>query len=99
MLGKGLCVLVKVLLLAPSAYALLPEGLEDQSAIVGSLEDDCAARCPDLDLTQNRTDDISTEVGCGVRCKIDQLRFSAVNSTLGFDLERYPRRSTRSRDR
>ncbi|XP_015109279.1 proto-oncogene tyrosine-protein kinase ROS [Diachasma alloeum] len=72
MLGKGLCVILKVLLLARSALALLPEGLEDQSIIIGNLQDDCAARCPDLDLTQNRTDDASTEVGCGVRCKIDQ---------------------------
>ncbi|KYQ48889.1 Proto-oncogene tyrosine-protein kinase ROS [Trachymyrmex zeteki] len=71
MLGTGLCFLLKVLVLAGAAIALLPEDLEDR-AIPVSLQEECASKCPDLDLTQNRTDDLSSEVGCGVRCKIDQ---------------------------
>ncbi|XP_076244805.1 receptor protein-tyrosine kinase sevenless isoform X2 [Calliopsis andreniformis] len=71
MLATGLCVLLKVLALAGSVSALLPEDLEDRSA-PANLQEECASKCPDLDLNQNRTDDSSSEVGCGVRCKIDQ---------------------------
>ncbi|XP_034935442.1 proto-oncogene tyrosine-protein kinase ROS isoform X2 [Chelonus insularis] len=72
MLSKRLCALLKVLALVTSISALLPEDLEEQPPTTGSLLEDCASRCPDLDFNQNRTDDISLEVGCGVRCKIDQ---------------------------
>ncbi|XP_011637649.1 proto-oncogene tyrosine-protein kinase ROS isoform X2 [Pogonomyrmex barbatus] len=71
MLGTGLCSLLKVLVLAGAAIALLPEELEDHVPPV-SLQKECASKCPNLDLTQNRTDDLSSEVGCGARCKIDQ---------------------------
>ncbi|KAL6432278.1 hypothetical protein ACFW04_006732 [Cataglyphis niger] len=71
MLGTGLCVLVKLLVLAGVAVALLPEDLEDR-VVPTSLQEECASKCPDLDLMQNRTDDLSSEVGCGVKCKIDQ---------------------------
>ncbi|XP_076667958.1 receptor protein-tyrosine kinase sevenless isoform X2 [Andrena cerasifolii] len=71
MLATGLCAFLKVLALAASVAALLPEDLEDRSA-PANLQEECASKCPDLDLTQNRTDDSSSEVGCGVRCKIDQ---------------------------
>ncbi|XP_011346152.2 proto-oncogene tyrosine-protein kinase ROS isoform X2 [Ooceraea biroi] len=71
MLGTGLCTLLKVLVLAGAVAALLPEDLEDR-AVPASLQEECASKCPNLDLTQNRTDDLSSEVGCGVRCKIDQ---------------------------
>ncbi|XP_018353318.1 PREDICTED: proto-oncogene tyrosine-protein kinase ROS isoform X2 [Trachymyrmex septentrionalis] len=70
MLATG-CFLLKVLVLVGAVTALLPEDLEDR-AIPVSLQQECASKCPDLDLTQNRTDDLSSEVGCGVRCKIDQ---------------------------
>ncbi|XP_072751260.1 proto-oncogene tyrosine-protein kinase ROS isoform X2 [Anoplolepis gracilipes] len=71
MLGEGLCILMKVLVLAGAAFALLPEDLEDR-VVPTSLQEECASKCPDLDLMQNRTDDLSSEVGCGVKCKIDQ---------------------------
>ncbi|KAL0113614.1 hypothetical protein PUN28_012637 [Cardiocondyla obscurior] len=71
MLGTRLCLLLKVLALAGVAIAILPEDLEDRT-VPASLQEECASKCPDLDLTQNRTDDLSSEVGCGVRCKIDQ---------------------------
>ncbi|XP_029040729.2 proto-oncogene tyrosine-protein kinase ROS isoform X2 [Osmia bicornis bicornis] len=71
MLAKGLCVFLKVLALAGSVSAFLPEDLEDR-ATPANLQEECASKCPDLDLNQNRTDDLSSEVGCGVRCKIDQ---------------------------
>ncbi|XP_011687300.1 PREDICTED: proto-oncogene tyrosine-protein kinase ROS isoform X2 [Wasmannia auropunctata] len=75
MLGTGLCFLLKVLVVAGAAVALLPPRLEDlelDHVMPASLQEECASKCPDLDLTQNRTDDLSSEVGCGVRCKIDQ---------------------------
>ncbi|XP_012234446.2 proto-oncogene tyrosine-protein kinase ROS isoform X2 [Linepithema humile] len=71
MLGTGLCALLKVLTLAVAVVAFLPEDLED-GIPPASLQEECASKCPNLDLTQNRTDDLSSEVGCGVRCKIDQ---------------------------
>ncbi|XP_023290821.1 proto-oncogene tyrosine-protein kinase ROS isoform X2 [Orussus abietinus] len=71
MLGKVLYALLKVLVLAGSVISLLPEDLEERTP-PGSLQEECASRCPDLDLNQNRTDDNSSEVGCGVRCKIEQ---------------------------
>lgn len=70
MLATGLCVFL-VLALAGSVSALLPEDFEDRTA-PANLQEECASKCPDLDLNQNRTDDSSSEVGCGVRCKIDQ---------------------------
>ncbi|XP_071649102.1 proto-oncogene tyrosine-protein kinase ROS isoform X3 [Temnothorax longispinosus] len=73
MLGTGLCFLLKVLVLAGAAVAVLPEDLEDRVVLPPTtLQEKCAYKCPDLDFTQNRTDDLSSEVGCGVRCKIDQ---------------------------
>ncbi|XP_024885319.1 proto-oncogene tyrosine-protein kinase ROS isoform X3 [Temnothorax curvispinosus] len=73
MLGTGLCFLLKVLVLAGTAVAVLPEDLEDRVVLPPTtLQEKCAYKCPDLDFTQNRTDDLSSEVGCGVRCKIDQ---------------------------
>lgn len=51
MLGTGLCFLLKVLVLAGAAIALLPEDLEDRAA-PASLQEECASKCPDLDLTQ-----------------------------------------------
>ncbi|XP_076645581.1 receptor protein-tyrosine kinase sevenless isoform X2 [Halictus rubicundus] len=71
MLATGLCVFLKVLALAGSVSALLPDDYEDRVAPV-NLQEECASKCPDLDLNQNRTDDSMSEVGCGVRCKIDQ---------------------------
>ncbi|KAK1127404.1 hypothetical protein K0M31_003943 [Melipona bicolor] len=71
MLGTRLCVFLKVLALAGSVSALLPEDFEDRAA-PANLQEECASKCPDLDLNQNRTDDSSSEVGCGIRCKIDQ---------------------------
>ncbi|XP_006571430.2 proto-oncogene tyrosine-protein kinase ROS isoform X2 [Apis mellifera] len=70
MLATGLCVFL-VLALAGSVSTLLPEDFEDRTA-PANLQEECASKCPDLDLNQNRTDDSSSEVGCGVRCKIDQ---------------------------
>ncbi|KAK0088071.1 hypothetical protein PV325_013259 [Microctonus aethiopoides] len=72
MLAKQLCGQLAVLIMVISAMALLPEDLEDQSLTIHSLQEDCTSRCPELDFNQNRTDDVSSEVGCGVRCKIDQ---------------------------
>ncbi|XP_043257692.1 proto-oncogene tyrosine-protein kinase ROS isoform X3 [Colletes gigas] len=71
MLATGLCVFLKVLALAGSVAALLPEDFEDRAA-PANLQEECASKCPDLDLNQNRTDDSSSEEGCGVRCKVDQ---------------------------
>ncbi|XP_078041242.1 receptor protein-tyrosine kinase sevenless isoform X3 [Augochlora pura] len=68
MLATGLCVFLKVVALAGSVSAFLPEVFEDPV----NLQKECASKCPDLDLNQNRTDDSISEVGCGVRCKIDQ---------------------------
>lgn len=51
MLGTGLCFLLRVLVLAGAAVALLPEDLED-SAVPASLQEECASKCPNLDLTQ-----------------------------------------------
>ncbi|XP_032680151.1 proto-oncogene tyrosine-protein kinase ROS isoform X3 [Odontomachus brunneus] len=71
MLGAGfLYALLKVLVLAGVVVAFLPD--DDENVVLASLQEECASKCPDLDLTQNRTDDASSEVGCGVRCKIDQ---------------------------
>ncbi|XP_006622853.1 proto-oncogene tyrosine-protein kinase ROS isoform X3 [Apis dorsata] len=70
MLATGLCVFL-VLALAGSVSTLLPEDFEDRTA-PANLQEECASKCPDLDLNQNRTDDSSSEVGCGIRCKIDQ---------------------------
>lgn len=53
MLGTGLWVLVKVLVLAGVAIALLPEDLEDR-VVPTSLQEECASKCPDLDLMQVR---------------------------------------------
>ncbi|XP_011869660.1 PREDICTED: proto-oncogene tyrosine-protein kinase ROS isoform X2 [Vollenhovia emeryi] len=73
MLGTGLCSLLKVLALAGAVVAVLPEDLEERAVPTpANLQEECASKCPNLDLTQNRTDDLSSEVGCGVRCKIDQ---------------------------
>ncbi|XP_033362153.1 proto-oncogene tyrosine-protein kinase ROS isoform X1 [Bombus vosnesenskii] len=71
MLATGLCAFLKVLAMAGSVSALLPEDFEDPAA-PANLQEECASKCPDLDLNQNRTDDSSSEVGCGIRCKIDQ---------------------------
>ncbi|XP_025159700.1 proto-oncogene tyrosine-protein kinase ROS isoform X2 [Harpegnathos saltator] len=68
MLGTGLCALLKVLVLAGVVAAFLPD--DDENIVLDSLEEECASKCPDL--TQNRTDDASSEVECGVRCKIEQ---------------------------
>lgn len=51
MLATGLCAFLKVLALAASVSALLPEDLEDRSA-PANLQEECASKCPDLDLTQ-----------------------------------------------
>ncbi|XP_066586207.1 proto-oncogene tyrosine-protein kinase ROS [Prorops nasuta] len=72
MLGKGLCLLLTVFVcIGNGVLALLPDNFDERSGPV-SLQEECASKCPDLDLNQNRTDDFSTEVGCGIRCKIDQ---------------------------
>ncbi|OAD52465.1 Proto-oncogene tyrosine-protein kinase ROS [Eufriesea mexicana] len=134
MLATGLCVFLKVLALAGSVAALLPEDFEERTA-PANLHEECASKCPDHEMNQvicvdlacaerigkgsdkaeliagkskrwrylssfffchghfrvvyqhssrllvillyalimkNRTDDSSSEVGCGVRCKIDQ---------------------------
>ncbi|GAB1862873.1 hypothetical protein CAJAP_03952 [Camponotus japonicus] len=52
MLGTGLCVLVKVLVLAGAAVALLPEEHDLEDRVVPSLQEECASKCPDLDLMQ-----------------------------------------------
>ncbi|XP_074098359.1 receptor protein-tyrosine kinase sevenless isoform X3 [Cotesia typhae] len=71
LLIKRICSLVVLVLAVNIARALLPDDFEEQQFTGDNLQQDCASRCPDLDFNQNRTDDIS-EVGCGVRCKIDQ---------------------------
>lgn len=53
MLATGLCVLLKVLALAGSVAALLPEDFEERTA-PANLQEECASRCPDLDLNQVR---------------------------------------------
>lgn len=53
MLGTGLCGLLKVLVLAGAVIALLPEDLEDRT-VPASLQEECASKCPNLDLTQVR---------------------------------------------
>lgn len=53
MLGTKLCALLKVLALAGAAIALLPEDLEDHAA-PASLQEECASKCPDLDLMKVR---------------------------------------------
>lgn len=45
MLGTGLCFLLKVLVLAGAAVALVPKARS-------FLQEECASKCPDLDLTQ-----------------------------------------------
>lgn len=55
MLGTGLCVLVKVLVLAGAAVALLPEEHDLEDRVVPSLQEECASKCPDLDLMQVRS--------------------------------------------
>ncbi|XP_043279081.1 proto-oncogene tyrosine-protein kinase ROS isoform X3 [Venturia canescens] len=72
MLATRLCFVTTLFGLAGSVAALLPEDLEERGHRSGNLQGECSSRCPDLDLNQNRTDDASSEVGCGVRCKIDQ---------------------------
>lgn len=51
MLAKGLCVFLKVLALAGSVSAFLPEDLDDR-ATPANLQEECASKCPDLDLNQ-----------------------------------------------
>ncbi|KOC66935.1 hypothetical protein WH47_12362 [Habropoda laboriosa] len=53
MLATGLCVFLKVLALAlaGSVSALLPEDFEDRAA-PANLQEECASKCPDLDLNQ-----------------------------------------------
>ncbi|XP_012264218.2 proto-oncogene tyrosine-protein kinase ROS isoform X2 [Athalia rosae] len=72
MSGIQICVLLlRLLALFHGVSGLLPEDLDFGTSPI-SLQDECAARCPDLDLNQNRTDDANSEVGCGVRCRMDQ---------------------------
>lgn len=52
MLATGLCVFL-VLALAGSASSLLPEDFEDRTA-PANLQEECASKCPDLDLNQVR---------------------------------------------
>lgn len=52
MLGTGLCALLKVLALAGVAIAFLPD--DDENVVLASLQEECASKCPDLDLTQVR---------------------------------------------
>ena len=53
MLATRLCVFLKVLALAGSVSALLPEDFEDRAA-PANLQEECASKCPDLDLNQVR---------------------------------------------
>jgi len=53
MLSTALCDLLRVLVLAGAVIALLPEDLEDR-AVPASLQQECASKCPNLDLTQVR---------------------------------------------
>ncbi|XP_043492014.1 proto-oncogene tyrosine-protein kinase ROS isoform X2 [Polistes fuscatus] len=72
MLGRGLLwILLMVLVLAGSVATLLTESIEDWDDST-SFQKQCSAKCPDLDLNQFHTEDSSPEVGCGVRCKIEQ---------------------------
>lgn len=52
MLATGLCVFL-VLALAGSVSTLLPEDFEDRTA-PANLQEECASKCPDLDLNQVR---------------------------------------------
>lgn len=53
MLGAGfLCALLKVLALAGAVVAFLPD--DDENVVLASLQEECASKCPDLDLTQVR---------------------------------------------
>lgn len=56
MLATGLCVFLKVLALAGSVSALLPEDLEDPAPV--NLQEECASKCPDLDLNQVGSDNL-----------------------------------------
>lgn len=47
----GLCVFLKVLALAGSVSALLPEDFEDRAA-PANLQEECASKCLDLYLNQ-----------------------------------------------
>ncbi|KAL2717170.1 proto-oncogene tyrosine-protein kinase ROS isoform X4 [Vespula squamosa] len=69
MLGRGLWTLMKLLAFAGSVTTLLAD--EDWN-VPTSLQEECSSKCPNLDLNQNRTEDSSPEVGCGVRCKVEQ---------------------------
>lgn len=60
---------MKLLAFAGSVATLLAD--EDWN-IPTSLQKECSSKCPNLDLNQNRTEDSSPEVGCGVRCKVEQ---------------------------
>ncbi|XP_008552558.1 proto-oncogene tyrosine-protein kinase ROS isoform X3 [Microplitis demolitor] len=71
LLIKRICLLVVLVLAVNITKALLPDDFEEHQFTGDNLQQECASRCPDLDFNQNRTDDTS-EVGCGVRCKIDQ---------------------------
>ncbi|XP_046814673.1 proto-oncogene tyrosine-protein kinase ROS isoform X2 [Vespa crabro] len=71
MLGRGLWTLMKLLAFAGSVATLLADNAEDWN-VPASLQEECSSKCPNLDLNQNRTEDSSPEVGCGVRCKIEQ---------------------------
>lgn len=53
MLATGLCAFLKVLAMAGSVSALLPEDFEDPAA-PANLQEECASKCPDLDLNQVR---------------------------------------------
>ncbi|KAK2578967.1 hypothetical protein KPH14_011169 [Odynerus spinipes] len=72
MLGRGLWTLLKLLAFAGSVATLLADSVEDWNVPAASLQEECSSKCPDLDLNQNHTEDSSPEVGCGVRCKIEQ---------------------------
>ncbi|KAI4491041.1 hypothetical protein M0802_010458 [Mischocyttarus mexicanus] len=71
MLGRGLWILLKLLALAGSVATLLAESIEDW-ADPTNFQKQCSAKCPELDLNQFHKEDSSPEVGCGVRCKIEQ---------------------------
>ncbi|KAF7408292.1 hypothetical protein HZH66_002829 [Vespula vulgaris] len=60
---------MKLLAFAGSVATLLAD--EDWN-VPTSLQKECSSKCPNLDLNQNRTEDSSPEVGCGVRCKVEQ---------------------------
>ncbi|XP_015176489.1 PREDICTED: proto-oncogene tyrosine-protein kinase ROS isoform X2 [Polistes dominula] len=73
---RGLLLLLWILLmvllvLVRSVVTLLTENIEDWDDPT-SFQKQCSAKCPELDLNQFHTEDSSPEVGCGVRCKIEQ---------------------------